>query len=92
MKMIEREGHGAVVYLSREGRGLESILPAFGRPSAAGGTDDAPAELRNFGIGAQILTDIGLSSICILTNNPKRVHGLDGYGLSITAQIPIDGR
>jgi 3,4-dihydroxy 2-butanone 4-phosphate synthase/GTP cyclohydrolase II len=91
MEMIEREGCGVLVYLSREGRGLESIATGFGRPGVAGGTDEAPADLRNFGIGAQILTDIGLSSIRILTNNPKRVHGLDGYGLSITAQIPIEG-
>jgi 3,4-dihydroxy 2-butanone 4-phosphate synthase/GTP cyclohydrolase II len=90
MEMIEREGYGVLVYLSREDRGLRNLATGLGDDGATGAADDAPAELRNFGIGAQILTDIGLSSIRILTNNPKRIHGLDGYGLSITAQIPIE--
>ena len=78
--------------IEREGRGLDTLTTGFGADGAGDGSSDgAPAELRNFGIGAQILTDIGLSSIRILTNNPKRIHGLDGYGLSITDQIPIDG-
>jgi 3,4-dihydroxy 2-butanone 4-phosphate synthase / GTP cyclohydrolase II len=92
MGMIEREGRGVIVYLSREGRGLDTLATGSGADGAGdGGSDGAPAELRNFGIGAQILTDIGLSSIRILTNNPKRVHGLEGYGLSITDQIRIEG-
>jgi len=90
MEMIEREGYGVLVYLSREDRGLRSLATGLRGDGATGGAGDAPVELRNFGIGAQILTDIGLSSIRILTNNPKRIHGLDGYGLSITAQIPIE--
>jgi 3,4-dihydroxy 2-butanone 4-phosphate synthase / GTP cyclohydrolase II len=49
-----------------------------------------PADLRDYGIGAQILVDLGLSSIRILTNNPKKIRGLEGYGLSVTAQIPIE--
>jgi 3,4-dihydroxy 2-butanone 4-phosphate synthase/GTP cyclohydrolase II len=49
-----------------------------------------PADLRDFGIGAQILVDLGLSSIRILTNNPKKIHALEGYGLSVTDQIPIE--
>src|SRR4029077_10993680 len=48
-----------------------------------------PADLRDYGIGAQILVDLGLSSIRILTNNPKKIRGLEGYGLSVSAQIPI---
>jgi len=48
-----------------------------------------PADLRDYGIGAQILVDLGLSSIRILTNNPKKIRGLEGYGLSVTEQIPI---
>jgi len=48
-----------------------------------------PADLRDYGIGAQILVDLGLSSIRILTNNPKKIHGLEGYGLSVSDQIPI---
>jgi 3,4-dihydroxy 2-butanone 4-phosphate synthase / GTP cyclohydrolase II len=91
MEMIEREGHGVLVYLSREARGLQSLGTGLGTGGAADDPDAAPVELRNFGIGAQILSDIGLSSIRLLTNNPKRIHGLDGYGLSITAQIRIGG-
>ena len=49
-----------------------------------------PADLRDYGIGAQILVDLGLSSIRILTNNPKKIHGLEGYGLSVSEQIPIE--
>ena len=49
-----------------------------------------PADLRDYGIGAQILVDLGLSSIRILTNNPKKIRGLEGYGLSVTDQVPIE--
>ena len=49
-----------------------------------------PADLRDYGIGAQILVDLGLSSIRILTNNPKKIRGLEGYGLSVAAQVPIE--
>ncbi|MGH2834543.1 MAG: bifunctional 3,4-dihydroxy-2-butanone-4-phosphate synthase/GTP cyclohydrolase II, partial [Solirubrobacteraceae bacterium] len=49
-----------------------------------------PADLRDYGIGAQILADLGLSSIRILTNNPKKIKGLEGHGLSVTAQVPIE--
>ncbi|MGZ5341404.1 MAG: bifunctional 3,4-dihydroxy-2-butanone-4-phosphate synthase/GTP cyclohydrolase II, partial [Solirubrobacterales bacterium] len=48
-----------------------------------------PADLRDYGIGAQILGDLGLTSIRILTNNPKKIRGLEGYGLSVTDQVPI---
>ena len=49
-----------------------------------------PADLRDYGIGAQILVDLGLGSIRILTNNPKKIRGLEGYGLSVSAQVPIE--
>ncbi len=97
MAMIEREGRGVLLYLSQEGRGIGLLNKLRAYKLQEGGLDtvDAnlelgmPADLRDYGIGAQILTDLGLSSIRILTNNPKKIVGLEGYGLSVTAQIPI---
>ena len=97
LAMIEREGVGVLLYLSQDGRGdgLVNQLHAYTmrdpglvtiEPDAGPGT---PADLRDYGIGAQILADLGLSRIRILTNNPKQIHGLEGYGLSVSAQLPI---
>src|SRR3954464_14018528 len=95
--MIEREGSGVLLYLAQEGRGIGLLnkLPASTLPDKGLDTVDAnlelgrPVDLRDYGIGAQILADLGLSSIRILTNNPKKIRGLEGYGLSVAAQIPI---
>jgi len=95
--MIEREGRGVLLYLSQEGRGIGLLNKLRAYKLQEGGLDtvDAnlelgmPADLRDYGIGAQILTDLGLSSIRILTNNPKKIIGLEGYGLSVSGQIPI---
>jgi 3,4-dihydroxy 2-butanone 4-phosphate synthase/GTP cyclohydrolase II len=97
LSMIEREGRGVLLYLSQEGRGIGLLnkLRAYKLQEEGLDTVDAnlrlglPADLRDYGIGAQILSDLGLSSIRILTNNPKKISGLAGYGLSVSDQIPI---
>src|SRR6188472_2766884 len=97
LSMIEAEGEGVLLYLAQEGRGIGLLnkLKAYKLQEEGLDTVDAnlklglPADLRDYGIGAQILVDLGLSSIRILTNNPKKIRGLEGYGLSVAAQIPI---
>src|SRR4051794_18351053 len=98
LSMIEREGEGVLLYLAQEGRGIGLLnkLKAYKLQEQGFDTVDAnlqlglPADLRDYGIGAQILTDLGLTSIRILTNNPKKIRGLEGYGLSVAAQVPIE--
>ncbi len=98
LAMIEREGCGVLLYLAQEGRGIGLLnkLRAYRYQEEGLDTVEAnerlglPADLRDYGIGAQILADLGLSSIRILTNNPKKIRGLEGYGLSVSAQIPIE--
>ena len=98
MRMIDGAGRGAIVYLRQEGRGIGLVHKLKAYALQEDGMDTVQAnealgfkpDLRDYGIGAQILIDLGLSSIRILTNNPKKIVGLDGYGLSVTEQVPMN--
>ncbi len=97
MIMISQAKMGAVVYMHQEGRGigLMNKLHAYILQDQGLDTVQAneklgfPADLRDYGIGAQILNDLGLSSIHLITNNPRKIVGLDGYGLNVTKRVPL---
>ncbi len=98
MSMIEKEGKGALLYIRQEGRGIGLVnkLKAYALQDQGLDTVEANEELgfkpdmRNYGIGAQILVDLGIRRMRLMTNNPKKMVGLEGYGLSIVEQIPIE--
>ena len=97
MQMIQAEGRGVIVYLDQEGRGIGLLNKLKAYELQDGGADTVEAnerlgfapDLRNYGIGAQILLDLGLTSIRPITNNPRKMVGLEGYGLRVDERVPI---
>ena len=98
LQTIEKEGRGVLVYMRQEGRGmgLKGKLRAYQVQDSDGlDTVEAnehlgyPADLRDYGIGAQILADLGVRKMRLMTNNPQKVRGLDGYGLEIVERVPL---
>jgi 3,4-dihydroxy 2-butanone 4-phosphate synthase / GTP cyclohydrolase II len=98
LAQIDAEGRGVLLYMAQEGRGIGLLnkLRAYELQEQGLDTVEAnlelgfPADARDYGIGNQILADLGLTTLRILTNNPKKLTGIDGFGLSVVGQVPIE--